>query len=957
MHLLLIDGSSFIFRAYHALPPLTRKSDGLPVGAVSGFCNMLYRVIDNFKNGEEPSHIAVIFDYSGKSFRNDIYPQYKAHRPPAPEDLVPQFPLVREATKAFSISSIEQEGYEADDIIATYAKIAKQRGGKITIISSDKDLMQLIDKEGAIKMFDSIKNRTIGYQDVIEKFGVEPEKLTELQSLAGDSVDNIPGVPGIGVKTAAQLINEYGNLENLLNHAHEIKQNKRRENLIKFASQARISHNLVTLKKDVPLEHKLEELKRRQINAKQIVPFLKAMEFNTILQRIAKKLNIDIDKYEADKNLIALNKTKDNNNDCDDELDIATNYAQKIHQKILKIPFEKENYQTITDYEQLQSFIDEIIKQGYVAIDCETTSLDNQQAELVGISLSTKLGKACYIPLNHVSGQDDIFGEAKIEGQLDIERVLAMLKPILQDLSIVKILQNAKYDMGVFSRYNISLNPIDDTMILSFAFDGARANNMDALAKKWLNHTPISYKEIAGSGKNQIGFEQISIEKASQYAAEDADITLRLWYIFRAYLLAKKSVTIYQTIEKPLIPVLAKMEKRGILIDKQILAKLSQDFAERAHELEKQAHNIAGEQFNLASPKQLGEILFDKMNLKGGKKTKSGAWATGVSVLEELALEGETKEARNLAKTILDWRALSKLKSTYCDALPNFINPKTGRVHTSYHQAAVITGRLSSSDPNLQNIPIRTKDGRKIRSAFVAPDGYLLISADYSQIELRILAHIADIEALKNAFANGLDIHAMTASEIFNVPIKEMDSETRRRAKAINFGIIYGISAFGLARQLGISRSEAGDYIKAYFKKFPGIKDYMNRQRELVKQQGFVTTIFGRKIMLENANSKSASERAFVERVAINAPIQGSAADIIKRAMIKMEPALSEKNIKAKMLLQVHDELVFEVKKGEEERAIKEISNIMVHACEPALKLSLPLIVDAKAATNWNDAH
>ncbi len=981
MHLLLVDGSTFIFRAYHALPPLTRKSDGLPIGAVSGFCNMLFKLVDNFKNGQEPTHMAVIFDHKGKTFRNDFYPEYKAHRPPAPEDLVPQFPLTREATKAFSISSVEQEGYEADDLIATYAIKAKQAGGRVTIISTDKDLMQLIDKDGQIKMFDSLKDRTIGFDEVKEKFGVTPDKVIEVQSLAGDSVDNIPGVPGIGIKTAALLINEFGDLETLLARASEIKQNKRRENLIEFADQARVSHRLVTLKQDVPVEHELEDFARQPIEAKFVLPFLKAMEFNTIARRIANSIDADVDAYDADAKLAANGNSSsiatdlpfqasDEGNSDVNSKNTPLKFAQDMVTKISDISIDYEKYQTITNMHDLQIWIDKIQAKGHVAIDTETTGLDNQKADLVGISLAVEIEHACYIPLGHIKeqktisdqadifGEDDIFAQSKIsnnglvEGQLELTQVIDALKPILQDASILKILQNAKYDMGILSRYGINIIGFDDTMLLSYAIDGARGNSMDALSERWLGHKPTAFKDIAGVGKKQISFEKIEIDVASKYAAEDADITLRLWYILKARLVAKKATNVYETLERPLVGVLARMEARGISLDRKMLARLSGEFAQRAAAMQAIAFEMAGEEFNLGSPKQLGEILFNKMGLKGGKKTKTGAWQTGVSVLEDLAANDVP-----LAKVILDWRAISKLKSTYSDALPNFINSRTGRVHTSYHQAAVITGRLSSSDPNLQNIPIRSEDGRKIRTAFIAANGKSLISADYSQIELRILAHIADIAALKKAFADGLDIHAMTASEIFNVPIKDMDANIRRNAKAINFGIIYGISAFGLANQLGISRTEASDYIKAYFEKFPGIKDYMEVQKSLVKEQGFVETIFGRKIILENANSKNPMERAFVERVSINAPIQGSAADIIRRAMIHMEPALKDKKIEADMLLQVHDELIFEVAKGDEEKSIKAISDIMSHAAEPAVQLSVPLIIDAKAANNWNDAH
>lgn len=960
MHLLLVDGSTFIFRAYHALPPLTRKSDGLPVGAVAGFCNMLFKLTEDHKGEEAPTHMAVIFDYSGKSFRNEFFPEYKAHRPPAPEDLLHQFALTREATRAFSIPAIEQEGFEADDLIATYATMAQKLGARVTIVSTDKDLMQLIDDDH-VTMLDTLKNRRIGPDEVVEKFGVGPEKVVEVQSLSGDSVDNVPGVPGIGIKTAAELINTYGDLENLLAHASEIKQNKRRENLIEFAEQARISHRLVTLKRDVPVEHPLDDLLRQPIEAGMIFPFLKAMEFHTFSKRVAGIIDADPTAFEADPGLradgagagdTAPSDPVSNHGVASVSDDGPTAHAAKIAEIIRAIPLKHDAYETVQSSDALQRWIDAILAKGHVSVDTETTGLDNQQADLVGICLSTEPGNGCYIPLAHTEGDGDMFGGGKVAGQLPIASVLAALKPVFEDAAILKILQNAKYDMGILARYGINLTSIDDTMLISYACDGARGNGMDALSEQWLGHVPISFKELAGTGKSQKTFDQIPIAESTKYAAEDADVTLRLWHVLKPRLVAQKAVTIYETLERPLAPVLARMEARGICVDRQILARLSGDFAQRAAALEAEAHAIVGEPFNLGSPKQLGDILFEKMGLEGGTKTKTGAWATGASVLDDLAAQGVP-----LAKILLEWRGVSKLKSTYSDALPTYINSRTGRVHTSYHQAAVATGRLSSSDPNLQNIPVRTEDGRKIRTAFVAADGMKLISADYSQIELRVLAHIADIGALKQAFSDGLDIHAMTASEMFNVPVEGMDPMVRRRAKAINFGIIYGISAFGLANQLGISRSEAGDYIKAYFEKFPGIKDYMEAQKTAVKEQGFVETIFGRKILFPNANSKNGAERSFVERASINAPIQGSAADIIRRAMIHMEPQLAARKIEADMLLQVHDELIFEVPEGTEEKAIVAISDIMTSAAEPAIKLSVPLQVDAHAAHNWDEAH
>ncbi|WP_035872866.1 DNA polymerase I [Cucumibacter marinus] len=956
MHLVLVDGSTFIFRAFHALPPLSRKSDGLPVGAVSGFCNMLFKLTEDLKGADEPTHMAVIFDHSGKSFRNEIYPDYKGHRPDAPEDLIPQFPLTREATKAFSISCIEQEGYEADDIIATYATQAAEAGGKVTIVSTDKDLMQLVSDQ--ISLLDTLKNRVIDAEAVFEKFGVGPDKVIEVQSLSGDSVDNVPGVPGIGIKTAAQLINEYGDLENLLAHAAEIKQNKRRENLIEFAEQARISHQLVTLKKDVPVEHPMEDLARQPIDAKALIPFLKAMEFNTFTRRVAGLLDADPNEFDADDTLSADGGAADGAEAG--RTDIANSggdptpeeFAERQAAKIAEIPVDHTGYVAITDMAVLESWIETIRYQGFVSIDTETTGLDNQRAGLVGICLATAPGKACYIPLEHTEGADDLLGGGRAPDQLDTRAVIEALKPVLEDPGILKIGQNLKYDMGILARYGIDLAPIDDTMLIAYALDGARNNGMDALSERWLKHSPIPFKEIAGSGKSMKTFNEIDIETATKYAAEDADITLRLWMVLKPRLVAEGATTLYETLERPLAPVLARMERRGISVDRQILARLSGDFAQRAAALEAEIHELAGEKFNVGSPKQLGDILFGKMGLEGGKKTKTGAWATGASALDTLAAEGH-----ELPQRVLDWRGLTKLKSTYTDSLPEHINPETKRVHTSYSQAAVITGRLSSNDPNLQNIPVRSEDGRKIRTAFVSAPGKKLISADYSQIELRVLAHIADIDALKKAFEDGLDIHAMTASEMFNTPVEGMDPMIRRRAKAINFGIIYGISAFGLANQLGISRSEAGDYIKTYFERFPGIEDYMEAQKKFVREHGYVETIFGRKCHYPDINTSNPNHRAFYERASINAPIQGSAADIIRRAMIRMEGVLEKSSVPAEMLLQVHDELIFEVPDDATDKAIPLITEVMIGAAEPAVKLRVPLQVDAKAADNWEAAH
>ncbi|WP_332719099.1 DNA polymerase I [Pelagibacterium mangrovi] len=960
MHLVLVDGSSFIFRAYHALPPLTRKSDGLPVGAVSGFCNMLFKLSEDLKGDKEPTHFAVIFDHSGKSFRNDLYDQYKAHRPEAPEDLIPQFPLTRAATRAFCLPSIEQENYEADDIIATYACQMRDRGGKVTIVSSDKDLMQLIDDDH-VQMLDTIARpgqpplRWMGPEEVMKKFGVTPDKVVDVQALCGDPVDNVPGIPGIGVKTAALLINEYGDLETLLARAGEIKQQKRRESIIEHAELARISRKLVELDCNTPVPVPLDDLIRQPLEAKTLIPFLKAMEFTSITRRLANVLEIDPDDFEADPELAVKGASIPGAVDVSEPPatgDGPAAHAEKILEAIRAIPCKHEDYEIVRDADALAAWVTRIVDMGYVAVDTETTGLDNQQADLVGICLSTEPGRACYIPLGHVTGEGDMFGGGRAEGQMDFRLALDMLRPVLEDPAILKIGQNVKYDLGIFARYGIAMAPIDDTLLMSYALDGARNNGMDALADKYLSHTCIKFTDLAGTGKNQLTFDKLEIAAAAKYAAEDADITLRLWHVLKPRLVAQGVTTVYETLDRPLTPVLARMEARGVSVDRQILSRLSGDFAQRAAALEEQAHELAGERFNLGSPKQLGDILFGRMGLEGGTKTKTGAWATGASVLDDLAAQGVP-----LAQTILDWRGVSKLKSTYTDALPGFMNPRTGRVHTSYNQASVATGRLSSTDPNLQNIPIRTEDGRKIRAAFIAAPGNLLISADYSQIELRVLAHIADIDALKDAFEEGLDIHAMTASEMFGVPIEGMDPMVRRRAKAINFGIIYGISAFGLANQLGIARSEAGEYIKTYFARFPGIQDYMNEQRRIVKAQGFVSTIFGRKIPFENVGTKNPSERAFIERASINAPIQGSAADIIRRAMIRMEKVLREENIAADMLLQVHDELVFEAPADKAEAAIPVIKRVMEGASEPALRLSVPIKVDAKAAENWEAAH
>ncbi|WP_137150141.1 DNA polymerase I [Devosia sp. FKR38] len=975
MHLLLVDGSAYIFRAFHALPQLNRKSDGLPVGCVQGFCNMLFKLTEDLKGEDAPTHMAVIFDHSGKTFRDDIYTEYKAQRPPAPPELVPQFPLTRAATRAFSIPSIEMKGWEADDIIATYARMARDAGGKATIVSSDKDLMQMVEADGSIRMLDTIPRpgqpplRWIGVDEVFTKFGVTPDKVVEVQALCGDSVDNVPGVPGIGVKTAAELINQYGTVENLLAHADEIKQNARREKLKANAELALISKQLVTLSQEVPVELDLDALARQPMEPGNLFPFLKAMEFATITKRLAGLLDANPDDFPADPELSAQGsatpaavgfdnaaraEARSARQEATGRSEAApVAHAAAVHARIRALPFKPEAYEIIRDAAALQRWIDAAMSTGIVATDTETTGLDNQTADLVGISFSTAPGNGAYLPLGHAEGEADIFGGGGLaEGQMDIRIALDMLKPLFADPSILKIFHNGKYDLGILTRYGVEVRSMDDTLLLSYALDGPQFNTMGELGEHWLGFAGQSIKDLIGSGKSQKTFAQVSIADGAAYAAEDADMTLRLWHVLKPRLVAENMTTLYETIERPLAPVLARMEARGVNIDRAILSRLSGEFAQRAAAFEAEAYELAGQSFNLGSPKQLGEILFDKMGLEGGTKTKTGAWSTGADVLEDLALKGVP-----LARTIVDWRQLNKLRSTYTDALPQYINARTGRVHTTYSQHSVLTGRLSSNDPNLQNIPVRTEDGRKIRSAFVAAPGKILISADYSQIELRVLAHIADIGALKDAFEEGLDIHAMTASEMFGVPVEGMPSDVRRRAKAINFGIIYGISAFGLANQLGIGRSEAGDYIKTYFERFPGIKDYMDEQRRKVKEDGHVTTIFGRRINFPNARSHNPSERAFVERASINAPIQGSAADIIRRAMIRMEPALKAAKIEADMLLQVHDELIFEVPLGTEDKAIPVIKQVMETAAEPAVRLTVPIQVDAHAAGNWDEAH
>ena len=922
-HLYLIDGSGFIFRAYHAIRPLNRP-DGTPVNAVSGFCNMLFKLLRDLDDSERPSHLAVIFDAGRKTFRNDIYPDYKAHRPPAPDDLVPQFKIIHEAVEAFNLPSIKLEGYEADDIIATYAKQAEKKDYKVTIVSSDKDLMQLVSDN--ISMFDSMKNRIIRADEVVEKFGLGPEKVIEIQALAGDSSDNIPGVPGIGVKTAALLLEEFGNLDTLLERASEIKQNKRRENLIEFADLARLSRELVTLSQEVPDLPDFGSFELGDIDPEKVLPFLEEQNFRSLQARILNHLGPDVSAEFAP----------------------TENVAPK-----------EVTYETVSTIDALKKWIHVAEKSRQVTIDTETTSLNAMAANLVGISLSVESGAACYIPLQHVRVSEEHVdllsepNESPMPDQIPLDQALELLRPLLSNPAVLKIGQNIKYDALVLKKYDVSIKPFDDTMLLSYVLDaGVNKHGMDELSRVHLGITPIPFKEIAGKGKSQITFDKVQIDKATEYAAEDADITGRLHRILKLRLTQEKMVTVYETLERPLVKVLVEMEHNGIKVDRDMLARLSNEFALHLAELEGEIHKLAGHQFNIASPKQLGEVLFDEMEIPGGKKSKTGAYTTGADILEGLAADGHL-----LPEKVLKWRGLAKLKSTYTDALQNEINTDTGRIHTSYSMASTTTGRLSSNDPNLQNIPIRSDEGRKIRNAFIPQEGFKLVAADYSQIELRLLAHIADLDSLKQAFNDGIDIHAMTASEVFGVPIEGMDPSIRRQAKAINFGIIYGISSFGLARQLGMSRSEAKMFIDRYFERFPGIRHYMEDTMEYCRDKGYVETIFGRKIHIASINDTNGMKRSFGERAAINAPIQGSAADIIRRAMIKMPDTIKNAGLGAKMLLQVHDELVFEVPEEEVNKTIPLICKTMENAALPSLEISIPLTVDCGVGDNWNEAH
>jgi DNA polymerase-1 len=996
-HIFLVDGSSYIFRAYHALPPLNRKSDGLQVNAVLGFCNMLWKLLRDMPEDNRPTHLAIIFDKSETTFRNKLYPDYKAHRPPAPDDLIPQFPLIREAVRAFDLPCLEQAGFEADDLIATYVRIACERGATATIVSSDKDLMQLVTD--CVTMYDTMKDRRLGIPEVIEKFGVPPEKVVEVQALAGDSTDNVPGVPGIGVKTAAQLIVEYGDLETLLQRAGEIKQPKRREALIEHADKARISRQLVLLDDKVALDVPLDELAVHEPDARKLIAFLKAMEFSTLTRRVAEYAQVDPSDIEAATDLKSPFASPGMPPDSPQVASLGgepddaargthilgpgrlplqggggqkpVNLAKPERGTVValtpqalvtaraeaarKTKVERGKYQTVRTLPDLKAWIARVHDTGHVAIDAKATSIDPMQAEICGIALALGPNDACYIPLSHKQSGDGagLFAAGLAPDQIEASDALEALRPLLESAGLLKIGFNIKFNAVMFAQHGIAMRNHDDVQLMSYALDAGRnAHGLDALSESRLGHAVLSYGEITGSGRNKLSFDQVAIDRATAYSAEDADVILRLWRVLKPRLVAERMTAVYETLERPLISVLGRMERRGISIDRQVLSRLSADFAQTAARVEAEIQEIAGEPVNVGSPKQIGDIIFGKMALPGGSKTKTGAWSTTAQVLDELAEQGHA-----FPKKILEWRQVSKLKSTYTDALPTYVHPQTHRVHTTYALAATTTGRLSSNEPNLQNIPVRTEDGRKIRRAFIATPGHKLVSADYSQIELRLLAEIADIPVLKQAFQDKLDIHAMTASEMFGVPVKDMPGEIRRRAKAINFGIIYGISAFGLANQLGIAREEAAAYIKKYFERFPGIRAYMDETREFCRKHGYVETLFGRKCHYPDIRASNASVRSFNERAAINARLQGTAADIIRRAMIRMEDALAEKKLSAQMLLQVHDELIFEVPDVEVATTLPVVQHTMQDAPFPAVLLSVPLQVDARAANNWDEAH
>ncbi len=916
-HFYLIDGSGYIFRAYYALPPLTRKSDGLPTGAVSGFCSMLFKLLEDSKsnqNLQKPTHFAVIFDSARKTFRNEIYSNYKANRAEAPDDLAPQFDYIRKSVLAFNLPSLELINYEADDLIATYVEMILKEGAKATIVSSDKDLMQLYKKN--VRIYDPMKNKFISEEDIKNKFGVGASKVIDVQALAGDSSDNVPGVPGIGVKTAAELINKYGDLEKLLKSAHEIKQNKRRETLIENKDKALISKKLVTLKSDAPVNKNLTELELKNIDKDKLYKFLREMEFNRLLSSA-------ISAY-GEPNLTSIKN----------EVKIEKN------QKAIN----KKEYYLIEKLEQIDNWITEAEELGEVAVDTETNSLDPHQADLVGVSLSSKIGKACYVPIGH-----------KSDKCIEKDLVLKKLKPLLEDPSIKKIGQNIKFDFIVFFKHGINMTSMEDTMLMSYVLDaGKNRHNMDTLSEIHLNHKTISFKDLVGTGKKEINFSEVDVEKAKDYAAEDADITFRLYKKFQKSLKDEKMINIYEIFEKPLLKILAHMEIEGVKIDNKFLKSLSTKFEKKIVKIQNEVFKISKKEFNIASPKQLGEILYNDLKIADLKKTKKGSFATSASVLEDLAFKGH-----KFPQLVLDWRQVSKLKNTYSDSLPEHINPNTQRVHTSFLLAATTTGRLASSDPNLQNIPIKSEDGKDIRKAFIAKKDHVLISADYNQIEMRILADLADVKGLKKAFKNNEDIHSLTASQIFNVDIKKVNQDQRRKAKAINFGIIYGISQYGLAKQINVTNHEAEEFLNAYFLKFPEIKIYMDRTIKFCRKSGFVNNIFGRRSHFININDKNYNIRNFQERAAINAPIQGSAAEIMRLAMIRLDKKLSDqKNQKTKMLLQIHDELIFETPKEE----VKRISKIIIDEMSSVVKsdqhsFSIPLTVDLNTGENWGTLH
>jgi len=912
-HFFLIDGSGYIFRAYYALPPLSRKSDGLPTGAVNGFCTMLYKLLEDSRSDDsknKPTHFVVIFDAARKNFRNEIYKDYKANRTEAPEDLAPQFEYIRKSVEAFNVTSAEMLNYEADDLIATYTDKIIKKGAKVTIVSGDKDFMQLV-KPG-VRLYDPMKSKVLGNKEVKEKFGVEPSKVVDVQALAGDSSDNVPGVPGIGIKTAAELINKYKSLEKLLEKAHEIPQNKRRETILENKNKAILSRKLVELKNDVPVKQKIETFTLKKINKEKLYDFLREMEFNRLLSQV-------ISRY-------------------------GETFEQKV-KNLKKTPiFDLKKYQTILKINQLEEWIKKIEEKGIVAVDTETSSLNPHEANLVGISLCSGPGTACYIPLEHIT-----------EKVLEKKIVLKKLKNILQDKSIKKIGQNIKFDFIILLRNEIKLDPIEDTMLMSYALDaGKHRHNMDNLSEIHLNHKPISFKEVAGTGKKQISFNKVPIKLATQYAAEDADVTFRLYTFFRERLDKEKLLKIYELFEKPMVNLLSQMEIEGIKINSSFLKELSKKFDNKIKKLEKEIFSIVKREFNIGSPKQLGEILYNELKIATIKKTKKGGFATSAAVLEDLAFKGH-----KLPRIVLDWRQLTKLKNTYTDALPEHLNAKTNRVHTSFLLAATTTGRLASSEPNLQNIPIKTEDGKEIRKAFIAERNHSLISADYNQIEMRILADIADVKELKKAFKNNEDVHSLTASQVFDIPLNKIDKETRRRAKAINFGIIYGISQYGLAKQISVSNSEAAEFLKSYFKKFPEIKDYMNATINFCRKSGYVNNIFGRRCYITGINDKNYNVRNFQERAAINAPIQGSAADIMRLAMIKITSEFEKNpNYKTKMLLQIHDELVFETPQDELEKIVPIIKKNMLDASSSEHhQFTIPLTVDINSGNNWSEAH